>query len=275
MDLPRFPAHRRLCFYPSSGDRLLWAVMRVDCELFVMAEKRPPRALWARIEAEFAARRLPVERLHESPKHLAFASQGKQAWIFFEDNNLTLQRIGDGGLSIASFVGICDGCREGGNLECVHERPFLRRLLPLAQDGMRYFTDHSHPLQDHHRNRQGWQGQPHPYYRGLVPWRHFPQAENFRRRPELERPFPMTDEEADALPRLFELQALLVRTEAGEAQARAGGGVGADTGGRVPARLAFRVLQTADRATELEKLRPFRSMLGREILAEYRVSHYA
>lgn len=275
MDLPRFPAHRHLCFYPSSGDRLLWAVMRLDCELFVMAEKQPPRTLWERIAAEFARRHLPVERLHESVRHLAFASQGKEAWIFFEDNNATLQRIGDAGLRIASFVGICDGCREGGNLECVHERPFLRRLLPLAHDGMRYFTDHSHPLQDHHRNRQGWYAQPHPYYRNVAPWRHFPKAENFRRRPELERPFPMTDEQADALPRLFELQALLVRTEAGEAQAQARTGGQADTGERVPARLAFRVLQTLGRATELEKLRPFRSMLRREILAEYRVSHEA
>lgn len=261
MSIPPFGPHRALCFYPSSGHRLLCAVMRLDCDLFVMAEKRPKRALWDWIEANFARRRRPVERIHASPRHLAFRSEGKEAWIFFEDNNLTLKRISDAGLRIAAFVGICDGCREGGNLECVHERPFLRRLLPLADNGMRYFTDHSDPLQDHDRNRQGWLAQPHPYYCQRLRWRDFPAARNFRHRPELIEPFPMDDGRADDLPRTFELQGLLVRNEVEE--------VGPPT----PASRAFRLLKTGSAQTEVEKLRPFRSMLGREILAEYRVWH--
>jgi hypothetical protein len=51
------------------------------------------------------------------------------------------------GCKVHHFVGICDGCREGGNLECVHERPFVRRLMRIAADEMHYITDHSEPLQ--------------------------------------------------------------------------------------------------------------------------------
>ncbi len=51
------------------------------------------------------------------------------------------------GCQVHHFVGICDGCCEGGNRECVHERPFVRRLLRVAADGMSYITDHSRPLQ--------------------------------------------------------------------------------------------------------------------------------
>lgn len=34
-----FPPHQRLCFYPSSGYELLWAVMQLDCDLFVFSDK--------------------------------------------------------------------------------------------------------------------------------------------------------------------------------------------------------------------------------------------
>ena len=39
--------HRRLCYYPSSGDELLGAVMQLDSDLFVFADADRTRATWA------------------------------------------------------------------------------------------------------------------------------------------------------------------------------------------------------------------------------------
>ena len=33
-----WPAHQRLCYYPSSGHRLLWVVMQIDCDSFVLSD---------------------------------------------------------------------------------------------------------------------------------------------------------------------------------------------------------------------------------------------
>ena len=44
---------------------------------------------------------------------------------------------------IHSFIGICDGCQEGGNYECVHSRPFLHPLLSASAEDLVYITDHS------------------------------------------------------------------------------------------------------------------------------------
>ena len=179
--MPPFEAHRRLCFYPSSGDRLLWAVMRLDCDLFVMADQQRQAVSWQRIEADFQKRHLPVELLHRSAQHLCFRSANKTAWIFFEDNNAALRRLSLARLTIDHFVGICDGCAEGGNHECVHERPFLSHVLQLAVEGMAYTTDHSRPLEE---RPYGWGcGTPaQPRFRTALAWRDFPPPPEHQRR---------------------------------------------------------------------------------------------
>ena len=100
-----------------------------------------------RIQAGFKKQSLPIELVQQDEGHLCFRSLGKTAWIFIEDSNVTLARLHRARLTIHHFVGICDCCREGGNHECVHERPFLSRVLPLAALGMAYTTDHSRPLE--------------------------------------------------------------------------------------------------------------------------------
>ncbi len=101
---------------------------------------------WRRIQAEFKKRNLPVELIFEAERSLSFHSQGKTVMILIQDNNETLDFLRRAGVQIHHFFGVCDGCCEGGNHECVHERPFLSRLLPLAANGMVYTTDHSRPL---------------------------------------------------------------------------------------------------------------------------------
>ena len=142
-----FPEHERLCFYPSCGNQLLWAVMRLDADLFVFTDKDRRGGNWAAIEADFARHGKDVELLEYGWDYLKFRSGDKTGLLLWEDNNDTLDRLQAHGCQVHHFVGICDGCCEGGNRECVHERPFVKRLMRVAADEMRYITDHSRPLQ--------------------------------------------------------------------------------------------------------------------------------
>lgn len=246
--IPPFEPHRRLCFYPSSGDQALWVLMRLSCDLFVMADKWPQAVSWPRIEAEFKKQRVPVALLHQSERHVCFRSQGKTAWIFIEDNNLTLQRLAQARLTIHHFVGICDGCCEGGNQECVHERPFLSRLLPLAAPGMAYTTDHSRPLD---RFQRGWGNiTDHAKFVNSMSWPGFPEPPHWQRGgPDLHEQVPAST--------WFELQGVLVAPHHGRHDRLA------------PADLV--VLPKGRFPTQLECLKPFRTQRGRGVLAEYRV----
>lgn len=249
-----------LCFYPSAGESLLWAVMRLDAANFVMVEKQSRLGLWSRIKRSFEQQGLAPQLVHASREGVVFDCRGKRTWLLFADNNRALARVREAGLRVSHFVGICDGCCEGGNLECVHERPFLRGLMPVAADGMRYITDHSEPLEDRHRNRHGRYGfQPHAYFRERLDWRDFPEASQYRRRePVVEK----MAHPADHLPRRFELQGLLLWPGAparGEPRTRE------------PTAAELEVMRFGPEPVALMKLRAFRTMDGRGILAEYRV----
>ena len=142
---------RHLCFYPSCGDRLLSPLLSLNSDVFVLSDyyARTPegrRKFWGRIVREFASHGVPLT-LYKATKSVRVAeSRGKWLFLFFLDNNKTLERIAETGWQISQFVGLNDGCREGGNYECVHDEPFLGRLLAGMRDGADYFTDHSDVL---------------------------------------------------------------------------------------------------------------------------------
>lgn len=239
-----FPSHQRLCFYPSCGCELLWAVMQLDCDLFVFSDKERRDSSWAKIRDNFARQHRPLELVAHGPDYLQFRSGRKTGMLLWEDNNLALDRLHQAGLQVHHFVGICDGCCEGGNYECVHARPFVRRLMRVAADGMRYTTDHSMPLQGFPPD-SGWGMWHSRKFLDQLALRDFPEPPKWGRRwPE---PWPNEVPEAS-----FELQGVLIRP---------------DSNSR---RLA--VLPKGSMvATQLDALQPFRSMAGRGILAEYRV----
>lgn len=58
------------------------------------------------------------------------------------ENNRALRILIDAGVKIMCFVGINDGCSEGGNHECVNSSSFYGRLSPILEDEMYYITDH-------------------------------------------------------------------------------------------------------------------------------------
>lgn len=241
-----FPPHQRLCFYPSSGYELLWAVMQLDCDLFVFSDKERRYSSWQKIRADFARHHRPLELVAHGPDFVQFRSGRKTGLLLWEDNNQVLDRLQQARLQVHHFVGICDGCCEGGNYECVHERPFVRRLMRVAADGMRYSTDHSMPLQGF-PSHSGWGMWHSRKFLDHLALRDFPDPPNWGRR----WPEPDPHELPEAV---FELQGVLVRPDIHGASHR----------------LEMLPLGRME-PTELEVLRPFRSLAGRGILAEYRV----
>lgn len=171
--------HPRLLFYPSCGSQLLSCVLRLPYDVFIFADYGPKSQyersdFWQAIVAE--PKRLPFRtydpnrwyyensrRNPELPLTLTYSTvrtrvfQYGNKWgvLFFQDNNEVLQRIVQSGYRLSAFVGIRDGCAEGGNYECVNEMPFLGKVLSASMDGMDYFTDHSSILEEPEKSFQG------------------------------------------------------------------------------------------------------------------------
>lgn len=199
-----------------------------------MSEKESRNCRWSDFRKSFKQNGLGVELLEDTPQYLHFLANDKPVWVFREDNRQTLARIADEGLKIHHFVGIRDGCMEGGNHECVNERPYLSHLLPLAADGMQYTTDHMSPLQlTWERKRKFRSGS----------WWDFRLSE-----PSRKHQCMLTDDALVPDDVRFELQSVLVKVGDKLNQLRFGA-----------------------HPTSLDVMRPFRSMYGTGILAEYRL----
>lgn len=238
-----FPPHQRLCFYPSSSTGLLWAVMQMDCDLFVFSEANTRYNSWTDIEKDCAKHRQPVELLEQGADFVRFRCQGKTGLMLWHDNNWTLKQLAQAGLRVHHFVGICDGCCEGGNYECVHDRPFISKLLRLAADGMGYSTDHSAPLQYAAYSGHGMSG--HSKFRKQVHFANFPEPQRWSH--HLPADETVHDEHPAAW---FELQGLLAYPE-------------------IPVPCVQRNGHVPE--TQLHALIPFRTVRKRGVLAEYRV----
>lgn len=226
-----FEPHQRLCYYPSCHYHTPWILLDLDCDLFIMSEQDRRSSTWRSFRASFERHGRKVELIEETPRYLHFLSDGKPVWVFREDNRQTLARIEAAGLKIHHFVGIRDGCMEGGNHECVNERPFLSHLLPLAAIDMRYTTDHMPPLQLSWERRRKFRSGA---------WLDFCASEPSRQAPV-----------SDARLRediRFDLQGVLVKE--GD---------------------HLHELRFGEEETELRKMHAFRRAHGIGILAEYRV----
>lgn len=58
------------------------------------------------------------------------------------DNNKALRLLKNAKVKIQCFVGIQDGCVDGGNYECVNSPQFFGRLSPILDDKVIYITNH-------------------------------------------------------------------------------------------------------------------------------------
>ncbi len=75
--------------------------------------------------------------------------RGKGIWISGDkvimlpfDNNKALRILKDYGIKIQCFIGIQDGCIQGGNYECVNNNSFFGRLSPVLDEKVLYLTNH-------------------------------------------------------------------------------------------------------------------------------------
>jgi len=144
---------KRLCFYPSCGNDLLWAVMQLDADMFIFSDYAPrsPEArkrFWHEVAADFRENAQPLALVASTVGTRVFQSGAKWGFLFFQDNNDALTRIVESDWSVDVFVGIRDGCAEGGNYECVHGAPFLTKMLAAAAGPLTYYADHSYLLTD-------------------------------------------------------------------------------------------------------------------------------
>jgi hypothetical protein len=240
MDCLSPTSHERLCFYPSSGYALLWVIMDMDCDLFVFSDKDTSRVNWPLIKADFDKHGKHIELIAQGANHVQFTSGGKTGLLLQQDNNLALARIRSANAQVHHFVGICDGCCEGGNYECVHESPFVKRLMTVASQGMRYTTDHSDALQEQRRHRK---------FVNRMRLSNFPEPVRQRRQP------PGSEVDWHWVPdAVFELQGVLVDIAM----------QGEDSNFNMMPKGVYQ-------PTQLEVLLPLRAIRHRRILAEFRI----
>jgi hypothetical protein len=152
--------------------------MQLPADVFVFSDYFPKNAndrrrFWHSAQQGFRDNRLPLTIVKSTVRTRVFRSSSKWGFLFFQDNNDVLSRIVSAGCKISTFVGINDGCCEGGNYQCVHEEPFISSMLEASAEPLSYFTDHSRLLVDmnetyrrHHTffrshvlHRSGWEFQ--------------------------------------------------------------------------------------------------------------------
>lgn len=142
-------------FYPSSGHgREKLDAWELDGDLVIMADKKPDQS--NTIDNWFESFGGDSDRLFASSDNYRIEQRGDRYFCFFsDDNNAVFEKIRDANLPITTFIGINDGCREGGNYECVNNKSWLSRVFKrFPTSGGRYITDHSPVI--YPANHQHW-----------------------------------------------------------------------------------------------------------------------
>jgi hypothetical protein len=131
-------------FYPSCGEHV-GRIFQMEFDVFILSDYLPKdknsrNTFWKNFKASNSG-----VILHKSTVNTrVFRIQEKIGFLFFQDNNDVLRRIQDSGNRISCFVGVNDGCGEGGNYECVNESTWLEKVFRMyPEKGGMYITDHS------------------------------------------------------------------------------------------------------------------------------------
>jgi hypothetical protein len=141
---------------------MLWAIMKLDASVFVFSDYSPghPRIdplsrckrigrerFWNEVFRDFRRNHVPFDFVESTEECIIFRCGDKWGFLFFQDNNEVLARVSKSGWKIDMFVGICDGCLEGGNYECVNRGAFFSKLLTAGSNSLTYITDHCEILE--------------------------------------------------------------------------------------------------------------------------------
>ncbi len=145
--------HPRLLFYPSCGNDLIPCVLSLPYDVFILSDSSPQTSgdcsdFWQKITSDARTHSFTLSLKHRTKISRIFQFGNKWGFLFFNDNNEVLEMITQSSFRVSAFVGIQDGCAEGGNYECVNEMPFLGKVLRASSQSMDYFTNHSKVLED-------------------------------------------------------------------------------------------------------------------------------
>lgn len=137
----------KVLFYPSSGCRIK-GIFDMPYDVFIFADYYPPNADERRAFFKELRNSEPRVTLYRSTVRTRIFRVGdKWGFLFFQDNKEVFKRISNAGLKISCFVGVNDGCGEGGNYECVNDLNWLEKVFASFPKGRgKYITDHSRYL---------------------------------------------------------------------------------------------------------------------------------
>lgn len=139
---------KRLWFYPSAGS-CHGFVCDSNADIIIFSDFRPKsrasrHAFWKIFHQSCDLHNV---RLIAATNVSRVFRIDKQKWgiFLFLENNRAVKMIRDSGLQISTFIGVTDGCAEGGNYECCNETPFFEKIVTLMPDAgnMSVITDHS------------------------------------------------------------------------------------------------------------------------------------
>ena len=135
-------------FYPSCGNNIS-GLFDMPYDIFILADYYPNNTDERKAFFKKLKKSEPKIRLYKSTvRTRVFRVGSKWGFLFFQDNNEVFRRITDAGFKISCFVGVNDGCREGGNYECVNDIIWLKKVLKQFQNNGLYITDHSPVVYD-------------------------------------------------------------------------------------------------------------------------------
>jgi hypothetical protein len=134
------PANQ-VVYYPSSGEDIE-AVLKLPCDSYFFSDYCHGHS--SAITAD-RLRRISGLKIHSCDEDVIVFQYGSKWGYFLRiDNNEVIQLIQKMCGHLDIFIGVRDGCEEGGNYECVNKMPFLSKVVCLAPPtGLDLYLDHS------------------------------------------------------------------------------------------------------------------------------------
>ena len=133
-----FKPSQRSVYYPSSGSDI-YRVYGLDADSFFFSDQ-----LHFNLSKVLQHQIPELKIIVENGSFVVFETPGKRGYYFFLENNIALEVIRGLTPHLNYFVGVRDGCAEGGNFECVNDPQFLQKVVEFCPpEGMSIINDHS------------------------------------------------------------------------------------------------------------------------------------
>ncbi len=135
---PFFKTPQKSCYYPSAGGYFK-AVFSLDADTFFFSDQ-----LQLNLSDNLHHQIPGIKIILDNDSFAVFETPGKRGYYFHLENNVALEVIRGLTPYLNYFIGVRDGCQEGGNFECVNDPPFLQKAVEFCpQEGLSIINDHS------------------------------------------------------------------------------------------------------------------------------------